>query len=163
MHNSCTCFLRALHGGREEAHRYARPCTRVTLHQLSLVDLSDPPLQLLRVLREELELGAVALRVLPWVVVPNFGWEDAEQDIFNFQEESLHFLQMSLAADTGSSAACCTQVDKHSKSLMQTSQGLGSHKICGFRKKKAETMGLDNQSKTAMGATVCTFYYANQR
>lgn len=108
MHNSCTCFLRALHGGSEGARRYARPCTCVTLHQLSLVDLSDSPLQLLRVLREELELGAIALRVLPWVVVPNFGWEDTEQDIFNFQEESLHFLQMSLAADMGSGAVYCT-------------------------------------------------------
>lgn len=72
MHDGCTCFLRAPHRGSEEAHRYARPRTRVTLHQLGLVDLSDPPLQLLRVLREELELGAVALRVLAWVVVPDF-------------------------------------------------------------------------------------------
>lgn len=51
-----------------------RMWTRVSLHQLSLVDVRDPPLQLLRVLGKELELGAVALRVFPRVVVPDFGW-----------------------------------------------------------------------------------------
>lgn len=47
----------------------------VTLHQLGLVDISNSPLQLLRVLREELELGAVALWVFPRVIVSDFSWK----------------------------------------------------------------------------------------
>lgn len=50
-------------------------CTGFTLHQLSLVDLSNPPLQLLWVLGKKLELGAVALWVFPGVIVTNFSWK----------------------------------------------------------------------------------------
>lgn len=134
VHNSCTCFLRALHRRREEAHRYARPCARVTLHQLSLVDLSDPPLQLLRMLREELEFGAVALWVLPWVVVPNFGWENAEQDIFNFQEESY----------TNVSKVWCKPVR-----VWEVTRFVGSEK-------NAETMELNNQFNNSY-ASYCVY------
>lgn len=59
----------------EGVHRCTGTWTGVTLHQLSLVDLSNPPLQLLWVLGEELELGAVALWVFPGVVVTNFSWK----------------------------------------------------------------------------------------
>jgi len=52
----------------------------VTLHQLSLVDVGNPPLQLLRVFGEELELGAVALRVFPGVVVANFSCEETREE-----------------------------------------------------------------------------------
>lgn len=56
--------------------RHARGSRRGTepLPQLRFVDLRNLPLQLLRVLGKELELGAVALRVLPGVVVTNLSW-----------------------------------------------------------------------------------------
>lgn len=64
-----------------------------SLHELSLVDLSDPPLQFLWVLGEELELGAVTLRVFPRVIVSNFSckmsknanemWASTFNDCFN--------------------------------------------------------------------------------
>lgn len=50
-------------------------CTGVHLHQLGLVDVSDPSLKLLRVFGEELKLGAVALWVFPGVVVTNLSWK----------------------------------------------------------------------------------------
>lgn len=65
----CGCF------GSEGVHRYTGTRTGVTLHELSLVDISNPPLQLLWVLGEELELGAVTLWVFPGVVVTNFSWK----------------------------------------------------------------------------------------
>ena len=46
----------------------------VASHQLRLVYLSDPSLQLLRVLGEELELGTVAFGVLSGVVVTDLRW-----------------------------------------------------------------------------------------
>lgn len=61
-----------LGGGSQAAHWRTRTRAGVSLHQLSLVDVRDPPLQLLRVLRKELELGAVSLWVFPRVVVPDF-------------------------------------------------------------------------------------------
>lgn len=71
--------------------------TRVSLHQLSLVDVRDPPLQLLGVLWKELELGAVSLWVFPRVIVPNFSWAtgDTTQDRRFFTLSSLlaHLLQ----------------------------------------------------------------------
>lgn len=65
--------------GSEGLHRKTGAWTSVTLHQLSLVDVSNPPLQLLRVLREELELGAVALWVFAGVVVANFSWRKVKK------------------------------------------------------------------------------------
>lgn len=73
--------------------RRKRSCTRtwtsVSLHQLSLVDVCDAPLQLLRVLWKELELGAVSLWVFPRVVVPNFSWATGdmtqEDKVFQFK------------------------------------------------------------------------------
>lgn len=50
----------------------------LAIPQLRLVDLRDFPLQLFRVLGEELELGAVALRVLPRIVVPDLSWGGTE-------------------------------------------------------------------------------------
>lgn len=47
---------------------------RPLLHQLRLVYVCNPALQLLRMFGEELELGAVAFRVLPGVVIADLGW-----------------------------------------------------------------------------------------
>lgn len=44
------------------------------------MDIGDPPLQLLWVLGEELELGAVALGVFPGVVVADFSWKTGEKE-----------------------------------------------------------------------------------
>lgn len=60
--------------GQNSAEHQQRPQQPAALPQLRLVDLRNFPLQLLRVFGEELELGAVAFRVLPGVVVPNLGW-----------------------------------------------------------------------------------------
>lgn len=50
-------------------------CVRPLLHQLRLVQVRDPPLQLLRVFGEKLEFGAVTLRMLARVVIPDLGWK----------------------------------------------------------------------------------------
>lgn len=44
------------------------------------MNLSNPPLQLLRVFGEELELGAVALWVFPRVIVTNFSWKNERKN-----------------------------------------------------------------------------------
>lgn len=58
--------------------------TDVTIHQLSLVDVCNPPFQLLWMLWEELELGTVALWVFAGVVVTNFRWNMGEKNIPRF-------------------------------------------------------------------------------
>ena len=52
----------------------------MVLHELCLVYISDPPLQLFRVFGKELEFGAVAFRMLPRVVVPYFRWRITGMD-----------------------------------------------------------------------------------
>lgn len=50
-------------------------CVRPLLHQLRLVQVRDPALQLLRVFGEKLEFGAVTFRMFARVVVPDLSWE----------------------------------------------------------------------------------------
>lgn len=49
------------------------------LHQLRLVYLGDPALQLLRMFGEKLEFGAVTFRMLPGVVIPDLSWLEEEE------------------------------------------------------------------------------------
>lgn len=44
------------------------------LHQLRLVYVRNPSLQLLRMFRKELELGAITFRMLPRVVITDLSW-----------------------------------------------------------------------------------------
>lgn len=50
------------------------------LHQLCLVYVCNPALQLLRMLREELEFGAVTLRMLPRVVIADLSWRTDQKN-----------------------------------------------------------------------------------
>lgn len=52
---------------------------RTLLHQLRLVYVCNPALQLLRMFGEELELGAVSFRVLPGVVIADLSWGTDER------------------------------------------------------------------------------------
>lgn len=98
-----------------------RMWTRVSLHQLSLVDVRDAPLQLLRVLWKELELGAVSLWVFPRVVVPNFSWamgDTTQEDRRGFQFKLL------------CSRILCKNVEPYS--LLNIDKGLKTCKQTGW-------------------------------
>lgn len=68
--------------------RYLKTRERLTvevqfyiLHQLCLVYVCNPALQLLWMFREELEFGAVTFRMLPGVVITNFSWRKDQKKV----------------------------------------------------------------------------------
>lgn len=63
-------------------------CVFGFLHQLCLVNVSDPSLQLLWMFREKLELGAVTFRMLPWVVITNLSWSKGTKKVQTYSQTS---------------------------------------------------------------------------
>lgn len=56
------------------------------LHQLCLVYICNPALQLLRMFREKLEFGAITFRMLPRVVIANLSWRKEQKKLNIFTD-----------------------------------------------------------------------------
>lgn len=61
-------------------------CTFWLLHQLRLVYICNPALQLLRMFREKLEFGAITFRMLPRVIIPNLSWRKERKKLNVFTD-----------------------------------------------------------------------------
>lgn len=76
----CSACVSAGHANQQRGREWRRSSTRSLLHQLRLVYVCDPALQLLRMLREELEFGAVTFRMLPRVVIADLSWRTDQKN-----------------------------------------------------------------------------------
>lgn len=75
----CSACVSAGYANQQRGREWRRSSTSWLLHQLCLVYVCNPALQLLRMLREELEFGAVTFRMLPRVVIADLSWRTEQK------------------------------------------------------------------------------------